>query len=92
MQNERIVNFNLTLPYNQKELPISLMLARGYTKQDIIACFSCLEKCGFGIFDHGSQGKGHFGKFIPNDKIPQEYIISFEIKKRGRPKLLIKDK
>ena len=92
MQNERPVKFNLTLPFNQNELPISLMLARGYSKSDIVSCFVELENNNFGVFDRGSQGKGHFGKFIPNGKIPQEYSLIFEVKKKGRPKLLIRNK
>ena len=91
MDNEREVKFNLALPYNQSKLPISLMLARGYLKPDIIACFEELQNNNFGAFDRGSQGKGHIGTFIPNDLMPQEYSIVFEIKKRGRPKQLIKD-
>jgi len=87
----RKVIFNLNLSFNQKELSIALMLARNYAKQDIIDCFVELEKNNFGIFNRGSQGKGHFGKFIPNDKMPQEYSIDFLIKKRGRPKTLIKE-
>ena len=65
------------------------MLARNYTKNDIITCFEQLQMDGFGTFDRGSHGKGHFGKFIPNDKLLQEYIVAFEIKKRGRPKKFI---
>ena len=88
-EKTRKLIFNLALPFNQKELPIPLMLARGYSKPDVIACFEILEASDFGIFDRGAQGRGNVGKFIPNEKFPQEYMIEFDIKKPGRPKRLL---
>lgn len=97
MQNKkelipREVIFNLQLPHKQNELPIILMLARNYTRDDIVACFDDLEKNGFGKFDRGSRGKGHFAKFIPNDKMPQEYKMTIYVKPQGRPKKIIEQK
>jgi hypothetical protein len=78
--------FDLSLPGGYIELPIPLLLARGYKKPNIVACFEELERRGFGKFDRGSQGRSKVGRFIPNETCPIEFAIDFQIKSPGRPK------
>lgn len=80
--DERIVIFNITLPYSQTELPISLMLARNYKKSDIVFLFEELENKGFGFYKRGTSGKGNGAKFIPNHLMPNSYTISFPKKSK----------
>ena len=73
--------FNLELPFDKKELSVPLLLARKYSRKDIVACFVEMQEKGFGIFLRGSQGRNNFGKFIPNDKMPKSYLMIMALKK-----------
>ena len=87
----RSLTFDLTLPYEQTEIPVSLLVAKGNTKDDAIACFEELESMNYGIFDRGTQGRGKMGKFIPNENCPNKYEMTISVKKKGRPKKLIEN-
>lgn len=85
----RKVEFNLEIPRGQDCLTIPLMLARGYSKSDVIKFFEYLESKQYGNFDRGSIGYGKFGKFIPNPNCPQCMDFEIELKKRGKTKKTI---
>jgi hypothetical protein len=85
----RKVNFDLSIPKGQSSITLPLMLARGYSKADVIHFFEHLEKINYGKFDRGSIGYGKYGKFIPNENCPNSLEFEIEIKKRGKVKKTI---
>jgi len=91
MDNSINITFDLTLPAGSEEIPIPLMLARGYNKQKSLELFEKLQEEGFGSFFRGKQGRGNVGSFTPNEKCPTEYTMTFIIKKKGRPKKLLEE-
>jgi len=88
---QETINFDLSLPEDWDELPIPLMLARGYRRQHVVSCFEKLQELGYGKFERGSQGRGNVAKFVPNNKCPNEYSMFFTKKKRGRPRKVIEE-
>ena len=91
MSDSMSITFDLKLPAYSEEIQIPLMLARGYDKVKIIELFERLQVEGYGEFFRGKQGRGNVGKFTPNDKCPEEYTMTFIIKKKGRPKKLLEN-
>ena len=80
------ISFDLSLPEGYTNLPVPIMLARGYKRAFVVQCFENLEMQGFGTFERGSQGRGKVGKFMPNDNCPITFDMTFQKKNPGRPK------
>jgi hypothetical protein len=84
------ITFDLSLSEGSKNIEVPLLLARGYSKRRVIELFEKLQEEGFGVFDRGKKGRSNIAKFIPNNNCPKEYTMKFIIKKRGRPRKMMK--
>lgn len=76
------ITFDLRKSPGLDYLPVPLIVARGYGKNEVVECFKKLQELGFGEYKTGSQGRGNVGKFFFNEKCPESISLDFTKKIR----------